>query len=58
LEVSQHGIQYRVPKINFSSKPFNGKKYDEQVINRVGMWRGAAETDQSASTIGASIMAK
>ena len=28
LPPGQHRIQYRVPKINFNSKPFNGQKFD------------------------------
>ena len=36
---------YRVPVLNFNSKPFNGEKYDNQVLSRASMWSSGAAPD-------------
>ena len=38
-KVSSNGTQYRVPVLDFGKKPFNGQKFDPQVLKRAEMWR-------------------
>lgn len=40
---------YRVPQINFNSKPFNGESFDAQVIKRAEMWRGSQQNEEAKS---------
>ena len=40
---------YRVPVLNFNSKPFNGEKYDNQVLQRATIWSGTGGDVQDAN---------
>lgn len=40
---------YRIPKMNFNSKPFNGENFDAQVIKRAEMWRGTQQDEEEKS---------
>jgi hypothetical protein len=35
-----------VPVLNFNAKPFNGEKFNDQVLKRAEMWRHKEEGNQ------------
>ena len=40
---------YRVPMMNFNKKPFNGERFDNQVLRRAEMWRSNVGVQQEKS---------
>lgn len=38
-------INYRVPVLNFNSKPFNGEKFHDQALKRAAAWAGVGTAD-------------
>jgi len=45
------GANYRLPVLNFNSKPFNGQKFNDQVLKRAEMWRNNEPVGQEIKKV-------
>jgi hypothetical protein len=40
-----------VPVLNFNTKPFNGQKFDPQILKRAQMWKGNEDAQEESKGI-------